>query len=190
MTSKRHSYWVLSNFDGIGHQRSENARWGLDVKITRELDYALKWKEGPLDHPPLDLIGRADRPDRVEDVPFVFQGLYVISDRIRVLIEEAGPGDCQFLPVDIRFGRKSLGLPYWIMHANRVLDCANPETSYNVNKPGESPFYMRADILDERVPPSVATFRVRNGTPKAMMRDSLKRKIVRAKATGCMFYPP
>lgn len=184
-----HQFWSFSFSKGIGSRRSEEARWGLDVKLTRELIHQIKWVEGPLDEIPLDLKAKPERPDRVEDVPFVYQGIYVVSDRVRIMIDEAGPGDCQFIPVDVRFRRRSVGL-YWIMHLNRIIDCADPDKSYNVNGPGKEPFYMRSVIRESQVPSNVSTFRIRNGTIGAVMRDSLKRRLVKASVTGCEFYPP
>lgn len=181
---------MFSSFQGIGTIASEEARWGLHIELDRELDYQIKWREGVINDIPASVAGRAERPDRIEDVPFVYQGVYVVSERVRRMIEDAGPGDCQFVRVDVRFGRRSLGLDYWIMHVNQVLDCADPEGSYNVNTLDEQPFFMHANIIPARVPDTVSTFRVRHGTAKAIMRNSLKLKLVRAKVTGCMFYHP
>jgi len=190
MSNPSQKFWVFSYAKGAGNKKGEEERWGVSALIDFSLLDDIRRKDGPIDCPTSVWVGRADRADRVEDVPWVYRDVYIVSDRVRQIIEEAGPDDCQFIPIDIRVGRKSLGLIYWVMHLNFTIECADSERSYNVNEAGEPPFYMRSIIVESFVPSSVSTFRIKHGTKSAIMRDSLRRRLTRAKVTGCMFYPP
>ncbi|MBX3404703.1 MAG: hypothetical protein KF699_14930 [Phycisphaeraceae bacterium] len=190
MSANNRQFWVFSFAKGAGSKAGEEARWAVDVLIDDLLVDAIRWQIGEVRLPPRPCVGRAERPGRIEDVPWVYRDVYVVSEKVRMIVEEMGPGDCQFIPIDIRFGRKSLGLIYWIMHLNHTLDCADPIRSLNANDTGEDPLYYRSTIMAHRVPPHVSTFRVKYGYKSAIMRDTLRRRLVRAKVTGCMFYPP
>lgn len=183
-------FWVFSYAAGLGSRAAEERRWCLATNLTLQQLETIRYQEGPIPAFDAPLTAEAERPHDVEDVPFVYQNFYVVSHRVRDMVEEAGPGDCQFLAIDIRYRGESLGLTYWVMRAMWIIDCADPERSYNVNKPGEVPLYMRARIIPSKVPPEVSTFRIRFGTHQPIVRDALRRRMLRAKVSGALFYPP
>lgn len=187
MKAKR-DFWVFSYAKGAGSARGEEARWGIDSNLPVEITNDFKRQVGPVSVPAEPYVASAERGDRIEDVPWVYQDFYVVSDRVRRIFDEYSPGDCQFLPIDIRIKGRSLRLPYWILHCLHTIDCADPDKSYRVDNPDL--YYVSATVLPEKVPPNTCTFRIAHSAPWPVVRESLRRIIVKNKITGCMFYAP
>lgn len=183
MTAIKSDFWVFA-FGGKG-----DAAWGLETSVDAETCHRIKCHPGPIDVPPL--VAEAERPDGIEDVPYVYSSFLVVSDRVRRIIEEAGPTDCQFLPIDIRHKGRSLELTYWAMHVLRTIDCADhAKSSYVLRGDGTIPLYCRVTIIPERVPPEVSTFHILHSTAATIIRDSLRKALRRAKVTGALYYRP
>ena len=101
-----------------------------------------------------------------------------------------GPDDCQFFPIDIQFKGRSLGLTYWVVHVLNWLDCIDTARSSSTLESHGNPYYSSFVIDPSKVPPAVSTFQVLYTGRCAIIRDALRRKLLRAKVTGCFFYNP
>ncbi len=189
MTRMKSEFWNFFYSKGLGSQKAEEARWLVDVDVTLELSRSINWGEGEI-VVPSRLVAEAERDTEIEDVPFVPQDVYVLSDRTRAVFEEHSPGDCQFFPIDIRFQGKSLGLKYWVMHCLHTIDCVDPARSYRPSPNREPPYYVKAAVNPDKVPSHINTFRIRYSSRRPVVRDFLRKIIVKAKITGCDFYPP
>jgi len=187
MTAIKSDFWVFA-FGGFPRGK-KGGPWGLALHADAQTVTDFMFRTGVLDVP--SLVAEADRPDGVEDVAYVYDGVKVVSDKVRRIIEEAGPGDCQFIPVDVRYKDRSLGLTYWALHVLNDVDCADhAKSDYNLRGDGTTPLYWRVSIIADRVPPHVSTFRILHGMSSAVIRDSLRRALRRAKVTGALYYRP
>ncbi len=135
------------------------------------------------------LVAEAIRPAPVADVAVDFGGLLrIVSRRVRSIIEEYGPGDCQFLPIDIQYDDVSLGLEYFVLKCLRVIDCADYEVSPErmLKRPV---VYMRAKLQADRVPADIQMFQVKYSAPLALLvREPLRRALVKARLEGGGFH--
>lgn len=181
-------FWVFAYSKGIGSKRGDAARWGLNIDGDYTFRSNIRKLAGPLQLPFPRLRCEADRSTRTEDVPFVYQDIYVVSDRLRVLFDQHSAGDCQFLPIDICYRGKSLGLTYWIMHCLHTIDCADPELSHKM--PQLPLYYVVSVVRPELVPTTVNTFRIANASCRPIVRDTLRKIIIKNRISGCTFYLP
>lgn len=199
MSKKNSDFWVFSFAQGIG-SKAEERRWALDlrlrftgapdlVRMDSVLFERLKYGEGRLPESMPEFVAEAERSTDIEDVPWVHQSLLIVSERARSLIDEAGPSDCQYWPVEIRHRRRSLNLKYYLMHCNHTFECTECAKEGSIYASDSLPtIYIRFELKPEAIPEHIATFRVRQGIPEAIMRDSLRRKFMRHKISGCLFY--
>lgn len=190
MTTSKRDFWVFGcSGEDPWRKRENDPYWAISTNLKlNDLNLIMR-SDGPI-RLAAPLVGEAERSEPV-DVALSYQHLHIVSDRVRHIVAEAGPTDCQFIPIDIQCRGKSLGLNHWVMHVLRTVECADPEKSLNLNKVGQPPFYMlRTVIVPEQVPPDVSTFRLKHGTDRPIIRDSLRRNLVQAKVTGCLFDRP
>jgi hypothetical protein len=195
MKEPKNEFWMMSCRAGAG-TRAEDKRWGLVApELTNRVRFEyldrLENHIGQIEPPPFGLTFEAERDTRVDDAPWPDESVFLVSDRFKSMLEAAGPDDCQYFPVDIRYKGKPIPHPYWALHVIHTVDCADPAKSYSTTggTPG-SVYHIRAAIIPEKVPPERAIFRIKDGAPTPCVRDSLKRALVKAKITGVMFYSP
>lgn len=185
-------FWVWSNWLHIG-TRAEDRRTILELSERRD-DVLGRVNRGhgplsPAEIPPLE--GKLEFEKRVDDCPWPVQGMFVVSDRVRRVLETAAPGNCQFLRMKLSHNGRPSELVYWTLYVDSI-DCADPEKSA---WDSERRILQDPVIVAGRVPSSTSIFRVWEpvhgfSDSSIVVRDRLRRVLEREKVSGCFFYEP
>src|ERR1051326_744525 len=112
--SKGREFWCISN--STLDPKSRVKRWEVSFDFDRTSATIDELRQVQFDDGPVrvrEFVAEANRRSTIEDVPDVCTGPFIVSDRVRYILIEADPGGCQFIPVDVQYRRKSLGLSYW-----------------------------------------------------------------------------
>lgn len=124
-----------------------------------------------------------------EDLPWTMSGQYVVSDRLRKLIERYASGSAQFLRVRMTHAGRDLDLPpYWLVNWLHVDDCIDWEKSVyqeNLLRPGHYRFTLIV------VDPSHArhkVFRLRHFEVETLVLAGFRDLVQNEGITGCQFY--
>ncbi len=177
-------FWIITN--SMMSESFDDMRWEVDLADVQE-----KWALGR--DPPVALrrvSATARRASGLEDVPMLHTNVIIVSNRVRAVFEREGPGDCQFVPVEIRCRGKLIEEGYWVLVPLREFDCLDPGRSLKYDEPDRNgdPWYHRIAIDPSRVPETVSTFRVKYFGSRPVVRDSLRRALRRERVTGVDFY--
>lgn len=188
-------FWFWSNRQGAG-TRAENFRTVSDLldPPPYEILDRMNYGHGPLDPADVPLFeGNLAYKNRVEDCPWAMPTMFVVSDRLRGILEVAAPDNCQFFPMKLWHNGRPCPLVYWAMYVDSV-DCADQEKSGRSGSLIVDPV-----IIEDQVPTSTHVFRVKIGIDSKgadfsssgiLVRDALRRTLKKEKVTGCGFYQP
>jgi len=130
---------------------------------------------------------------RLHDLICNTLGFYVISARLKQILEEHAGAEFEFLPIHIvnRKGRREKG-PYFIANLiGRQVDCADLSRSImreSAMRKGRYGSLRRLTIDPARVDPDFKVFRLQQMPKLFIVRDDLKGAIERGGVTGCAFH--
>lgn len=192
MKQHTQNFWVWSFSRGMGTP-AENRRWTLTTSVPLWFREAINYQDGKIASPAAPIIAEANRLTRVEDVPWTFQGFLIVSDRTRLLIDHYCQDNCEFFPVEIRCRGRHTNLKYWAVHIIHTIDCADRSKSYKIlgdSTNNDKTLYLRAVVIEEKVPQSVSIFRIANASSGSIVRASFRNVLRRERVTGCTFYEP
>jgi hypothetical protein len=191
-------FWYWSNWKAIGSSRDgtgarEGARTIYEQTIRPPDE---KWRAIVLGHGPIDpacmplFVGNLEVAAQADDCPWPVAEMFIVSDRLRKILEKAAPGNCQFFPMKVTCNGKPCDLVYWVLYVDSV-DCADQEQSGRTHDGS----IWDPVIVESRVPSSVQLFRVWDPVKdssdlRILVRDSLRRLLIKEKVTGCGFYRP
>lgn len=174
----------MSNLGG-GDERL-GARPSFPYSVLDELERAkrvMSWGEYRLE---------LDRDHDLEDMPWVMTGgmCFVVSQRLRELLERKTPGQIQFLPIQTAFrGKPMPKVKYWVVNVLNMISCIDDERSeWKPWYPGsKGKFYIRAEIDPNKVPQELQIFRPSEQRMSVYVRRELVEDIENAGMTGCRF---
>lgn len=185
-------FWRWSNWHRIGSS-GEDLRTVFEFKerAPYEILDRVNCGFGPVDATSMPAFtGNLEFTATPEDCPWPVSEMFIVSDRVRKILESAAPGNCQFLPMELWHNDRRSDLVYWVLYVHAV-DCADLEKS------GRTHNRAMCDpvIIDERVPSHVQVLRVwdpvhRSSSSGIFVRDHLRRVLVKEKVTGCFFFMP
>lgn len=120
-------------------------------------------------------------------------GYYIVSARLRELLEEAAGVEIEFLPVRIinHKGRVA-SEEYSVANVIGTLDCVDMSRSEGQLDPDDETIFARLEKLyldRERIPPDRALFRIASMPPLIVIREDLRRKLMDAEITGAVYLP-
>lgn len=139
--------------------------------------------------PPADvplLEGDLEYTFSPEDCPFPVSHVFIVSDRVRRVLESEAPDNCQFFPIQLWHNGNVETAVYWALHVVHTLDCADRKRSYMM----PDGHIVRKVIDETKVPPHISIFRVKDAHTSIIVRDSLRRQLLKVKATGSSFISP
>ena len=200
MSEKRHCmkarrpYWTLSRIGStqwvvrLDEDNPSPESWG--TRLGRRLRRARAFDSGEWPIPPPQFVTVKSR--RFLDVPDCLDGdFYLVSERLRLLLEAAAPNAAQFLPARLRGPPSS----YWVMNVLRVFDCLDKEASTIVDEETGTPVggyerpFMPIPVIDPcRIPPDGVLGRLKGDMGTILVRRDLKRTIEKAKIKGIYFH--
>lgn len=185
-------FWVWSNWKHIGTQ-AEGGRTVVDpLDLTRATVARLCFGHGPLASEHVTkLEATVECADKPDDCPWVTHPLFIVSDRVRSIIEVVAPQNCQFLPIVLHRAGQRISAVYWLIYADSI-NCADPVTS---GWSGDGRLIVDPVIVDAHVPLDRKVFRVwepwsGHSGSIIYIRDDVRRALQREKVTGCVFAKP
>ena len=191
-------FWYWSNWKAIGSSRDgtssrEGARtiYSQSIRPPHEIESSIVLGHGAIDPSTVPLfVGNLEVAAKPDDCPWPVAEMFIVSDRLRNIIDIAAPGNCQFFPMKVSYNDKPCDLVYWVLYVDSV-DCADQQLSGRTH---EGRIWDPV-IVENRVPPSTQLLRVWDpvqGTSdlRILVRDSLRRLLIREKVSGCSFYMP
>ncbi len=191
-------FWYWSNWKAIGSSRDgtsarEGARtiYEQSIRPPHEVSSAIEFGHGEIDPANVPLfVGNLEIAAQADDCPWPAAEMFIVSDRLRKILDAAAPGNCQFFPMQVSCNGKPCDLVYWVLYVDSV-DCADQEHSGRTNEGN----IWDPVIVEKCVPESIQLFRVwdpvhDSSDLRILVRDSLRRILVREKVTGCGFYRP
>lgn len=176
------SEWVqLTQYTSDFHPNGKRwVRWAVDNKCALD-DLArrvLSEAGKPVKSWPKSVRLECDPPKRAEDFPFPISHVwYVVSDRVKCVIEREAPGQVEFLPVEMRRRGQKLKLPpYWVMNVLNRLACQDIARSiaYDMKPP---PVYKTYAISLSAVPKPTQVFLLEDAPVWSVM---MSRRLVEA----------
>jgi len=129
-----------------------------------------------------------DKVKTFEDMPWGIRDFHIVSDRLRAFLEVEAPGAAQYMPIALRGPRqKEIPCSYWAMNFVRVFDCLDEEHSMNVDDTGRR--YVEFPVIDpRRIPEDGVLGLLKEYEVDRIIRDDLRRKIIKEKFVGPQFY--
>jgi hypothetical protein len=124
-----------------------------------------------------------------EDIPWPRRvSIFIVSDRLRALLEAEAPGAAEYLPVHLQGPRsRELPGPYWVMNWVRLLDCLDEEASMDEDEKGR---FVQVPVIDpSRIPPDATLGLLKGYEVVKLIRDDLRIKIEKAGLTGLKYSP-
>ena len=192
------AFWYWSNWKGIASSRGgdgvrERVRTIYEPTSRPQdaVEQHFDLGSGPVDPATVPVFqGNLEIGSTPDDCPWPLREMFIVSDRLRHLLEAVAPSNCQFFPMRVTHNGEPCDLVYWRLYVEAV-DCADSKLSgYNHEGLIADPF-----VVEGRVPLQTSLFRAwdpigRRGLSGILVRDSLRRTLVREKISGCMFYRP
>jgi hypothetical protein len=102
-------------------------------------------------------------------------------------MEEEAPGNCQYLPIDVRHGDQVIDSSYSIVNCLHPLECIDEVRSapWNIERNWlPSRQFIRVEIDPLRVPQDVAIFRVVDHDLRIFIRERVRLAFKKAKLSG------
>lgn len=179
-------FWYWSNWLYVGTSR-ERKRTLVDLAI-KPYDFLdrVNFGFGKIDAtevPPIE--AEIVFCKGAEDCPWPVTSMFVVSDRIRRVLEASAPSNCQFFRINLWHHKQPFLKVYWVLYVDAV-DCADPERSGRGGDGG----ICDPVIVEGRVPPDIMIFRIKGCGSGIVVRDALRRILEREQVTGCFFYEP
>lgn len=169
------------SFDGTGEtyyaDGSVERRWHADKDLRlHDLNRTVFRHSGPVKNwdPKFSVECWSKGP--VEDMPWVgFSSRPIVSDKMRVWLEEHAAGHAQYLPVTLKVRKKTLKLPpYWITNWLHEIECHDPTTTeWTENKEGQRAIIVLT-IDSQKVPKDIKIFKAKHSVGEILIRDDLK----------------
>jgi hypothetical protein len=134
------------------------------------------------------LFANTDDPNRREDFPDISDlSFLIVSERARAVMEQEAPGNCQYLPIEVKHKGEVIDSTYSIVNCLQLLTCIDEELSarWNIESKGlPTRHFMRVEIDPSRVPQDVVIFRVVDHAGSIFIRERLRLALKKAKLTG------
>lgn len=174
------SFWRLT-----GQSKTTRGRMVVDLQVDDDLEYQL-WQASPIELAQPIRVAVMQSP-RLDDVPWCGSAAPVVSDRLRILLQQWDPNAAQFLPTRLEGAPEGTGA-YWIVNCLRVAECHDVERS-TFSDLGDGERMLRMWTLDpSRVPADVHLFRVKYLQALALISGEVRREMEDQKMTGCKFF--
>lgn len=179
-------YYLLSNRVETDDNENFIRRWGVELSINDHTLVALT--QGRLvDSWNPDTVAECDRKGPVEDMPWCSPHGYVVSQRIREILERMAPGNCQFLPVTVQYKRRTIDAgPYWVLNILNVVDCLDMvKSTIRPSKVLPSGMaVLEMVIRHELIPGNVLICRVKHDEFNVLIRSDVVTAFRGAKISG------
>ncbi|RKG95068.1 hypothetical protein D7V97_37875 [Corallococcus sp. CA053C] len=128
----------------------------------------------------------------VDSVPNTL-GLYIVSEKLRSILESASGARFEFLPVKLRnHKRKLLSEPYFVANLLDVVACVDREHSeFRMNQliTHEIRRFKRLVLDTSKLGPDTKVFRLEERPDMFIIREDLAHTIIEAGCTGMVFMP-
>ncbi|MBL8887754.1 MAG: hypothetical protein JNK16_13935 [Phycisphaerales bacterium] len=178
-----HTFYKLSS-------RGRADEGDADTRSTAELeiDEKLLWKTACGKRVvgwPKRVKLRLDQIRNLDDMLWTGGFYHVVSDRLRMLLEEKAPNHTQFLRVYPYFrGRAADVGPYWVANWLFVVDCLDREAT-DWFSTGEISIPA---IRVSKIPRSKLVFRIEGAAEYTVAHARLKDLVTSSGLRGCQFY--
>lgn len=180
-------FWIWSNWQDNPQSIFEIAN---DREVKNKIYKRINFEHGEIHKDEFPKIEANLEYDRcIQDCPWPVMSMFMISDRVRVILDDIAPNNCQFFPVSLWRNGAKIDIVYWIMYVDSI-DCVDPTRSEWMGDRINEPF-----IVEDRVPVDTHIFRAwypekSFSGMSIFVRDRVRRVLKREKVTGCFFYEP
>lgn len=176
----REFFWFTSGSNRTAH------RMVVDPQVEGDFFFDVFRKPGYFSQEnPIRLIVRHAR--RAEDLPFVLDSNYFVSDRLKCLLETFEPEGLDFLPTILEEWPASAGEPrtYWALQTTHVVECHNvTKSEFNHEKTKLRRFY----IDPYRVPENRHLFHAQYDGSRIIVSGEVRVAMEADKMIGCQFF--
>ncbi|MGD9789625.1 MAG: DUF1629 domain-containing protein [Phycisphaerales bacterium] len=177
-------FWHWSNWKGAGSSH-ESARTHItfdraDYELLRRISHADSLID-PVRSVPF--VADIEYRKSIDDCPWPIYGPFVVSERVRVVLEQESPGNCRYYPIQLRHEGIDLDLKYWVLHVLHTVDCLDRTRTHFLPSGG----VVRPVIIQSRVPSNVCIFRIVDDFYILYIGNRLRLALQRMKTTGCTY---
>lgn len=188
MSSRPQRYWSFSEDGPARHPRwhirpaDEDWCWYTRPQFIRGISIAKETWPSP---PPVFTYKVAEI---FEDMPWPCFSVEIVSDRLRLFLEEHAPGAAEYHPVRFQGPRSEhIPGPYWCMNWLRRFDCLDEDMSMDEDEDGRR--FVQVPVIDPtRIPDDGVLGLLGGYEVYKLIRNDLKLKIQKAGFLGPQFY--